>query len=150
MQLVVTSSLQGLLWAPYVLDLCAPMLTPCCRLMGPPHSPTLLREMWLHCCMALLRLQISMPALIPCCALGLYSAFVQLYLIGWHWGSTDLALCIGGHVCFVERLLFLAVYSCMQLVSLLHGATPGQCWASQACDHSCCKAKNWLSPHYKV
>lgn len=31
----------------------------------------------------------------PCSALGFYSAFLQLRLAGWCWGSTDLAPCPG-------------------------------------------------------
>lgn len=97
MQLDATSSLQGLLLAPSLLDLHAPCLPGAAGSQALcTHPPGSERG---GCAAAWLRLGCSSPLQlqVPLSAVpqGLFSAFLQLHLIGWRWGSTALAHCTG-------------------------------------------------------
>lgn len=88
-QLAATSSLRGMLLAPFLAGSARLVLTWCCRLVGPSHSPTRSERSsraaaWLRsACSSPLHLQMP-PSAVP---QGLYSALGQLRLIWWHWGE---------------------------------------------------------------
>lgn len=126
-QLAAISSLQGLLLAPSSLDLRAPCLPGAAGSRAlRSHPPPQVTERG-GCAAAWLCSGCSSPLRpqVPLCALpwGLYSAFLQLHLIGWHGGAQAWHT---GQVCFAEGWLCLAVCSCMQLASLPHSTGPGQ------------------------
>lgn len=96
-QLAATFSLQGLLVAPSLLNLHASCLSGAAgsralRTHPPCPERSSRAAAWLCSgCSSPLRLRVP-PCAVP---QGLYSAFLQLHLIGRHWGSTDLARCTG-------------------------------------------------------